>query len=113
MKRTEESKEKRMCLKEFFRYQIKQTKKCENCGIRLINPSFFNQAHILPKSRFKSVMCEKDNCLHLCQQCHHKYDSSWRTARTMKVWSTAVERFNKFKHKVTEKSLTLLNFKNK
>ena len=110
----------RQCLGAFFQKHIEKVNKCENCGFIIPNPASKNVAHILPKSLFKSVMCNDDNVMYLCSDldrmegkgCHDVFDSSWEKAKGMTIFPTAVERFKKFEHSIEEKSLTLLIFKN-
>lgn len=102
----------------FFKEQIAKVSICENCGFVINNPGAKNVAHIIPKETFKSVQFNDDNILRLCSSldrvhekgCHDIYDSSWTNAKSMKCWRLAVERFNKFKHLIKEKSITILNF---
>lgn len=110
MKRSNKNKEE---LIEFFKDKLaNHPNSCENCGKKFPRTlSIMNIAHILPKNRFKSVMTHPDNCMHLCNKCHHDFDSSWGKAMTMKVWDLAVKRFKKFEHLIKEKSFVLLNFK--
>lgn len=80
---------------------------CENCGTELFTINNFImsscQAHIIPKEHFKSVQGCLENHLTLggfeqsCY-CHKDYDSSWKKAQGMTVFSLATERFIKFKH---------------
>lgn len=113
-------KSERAGLPEFFDNHIGKIRTCENCGIHISSPDAKNVAHILPKETFKSVMSEPGNALYLCTNfdrddgkgCHERYDHSWGSAMLMNVWSTAVERYQSFKHKVKEKSIILLNFSN-
>lgn len=61
-------------------------------------------AHIFPKSIFPSVMANLNNRLFIgagcgCHNKTHRLD----TFSEMKVFPLAVERFNKFKHLITEK----------
>lgn len=80
---------------------------CENCDIQLnpFNPKVASscQAHILPKGIFKSVQgCLVNHMtlggLHQGCFCHDQYDSSWKKAQSMPVFSVARERFIQFKH---------------
>lgn len=85
---------------------------CDNCGCK-INANFMphaNIAHILPKSRYKSVATHPDNFLFLCSgktdaeigNCHYKFDNQIKNQEAMPVWDLAKQRFQKFKHLVTE-----------
>lgn len=80
---------------------------CENCGT-ILNPfcpeaTSSCQAHILPKSIFKSVKSVLANHMTLgglwqpCK-CHADFDSSWERAEGMQVFTLAKERFLTFKH---------------
>lgn len=80
---------------------------CENCGdaVSLSNFDFAvsHQAHIIPKSIFKSVASILDNHLVLCgkgtaNQCHAEYDSNWEKASRMPVMQLAIVRFTTFMH---------------
>jgi len=90
---------------------------CENCGLPL---NFMNntiafscQAHILPKSIFKSVKANIYNHLTLgglfqnCN-CHGQYDTNWMNAEKMPVFSLAIERFVLFKNDIEKSELKSL-----
>jgi len=120
-KQIKRRKEERKGLPDFYKHHISISKnrKCENCGLKIKNPGTKNIAHIIPKSRFKSVNDNLDNYLFLCSNfdrfdgkmgCHERYDKSWSSAMSMPVWKLAVERFNKFKHLIVEKSRILEYF---
>lgn len=103
----------------YYEYHLPKVVRCENCGRPINDVGHKNIAHILPKSQFKSVSTNIDNSLYLCTSldgpvkgCHEIYDTGFETAKRMTVWSIAKERFNKFKHLITEKSITLLTFEN-
>lgn len=114
---TDKTKQKRQKEREnypkFFRMSIEELKKdprCQNCGEK-INASFqphHNIAHILPKQRYKSVATHPDNKVFLCASkdyrnaCHEKFDSGASAMVEMPVFLLAVEKFQRFKDKVTE-----------
>lgn len=112
-KRKAARKKERAGYPKFFRtaiFELKENPVCQNCN-QPINASFephHNIAHILPKSRYKSVATHPDNKLFLCASkdnrngCHEKFDSGVTNMMEMKVFSLAVEKFQKFKDKVTE-----------
>lgn len=70
LKRTQKSidkrKEERACLPEFFKRHINiiktQNKHCEECGLKL-KGCVSEVAHILPKQKYKSIMCNDLNVL--------------------------------------------------
>ena len=87
LKRTQKSidkrKEERACLPEFFKRHINiiktQNKHCEECGLKL-KGCVSEVAHILPKQKYKSIMCNDLNVLYLCgmysnSQCHSNFDN--------------------------------------
>lgn len=84
---------------------------CEECGAPIPkwgDPVFLLacQAHIVPKEHFGSVAAELQNHLTLGASCgcHNKYDLSWHSARTMKVWPVALERFRTFAHLIQDRA---------
>lgn len=89
--------------------------KCQECGCKLLG-DVSEVAHVLPKQSFKSVSTNDDNIIYLCgyrqNNCHGKYDSTWKEAKTMKVWGLAYEQYLKFKRyiKETHKFKTLNHF---
>lgn len=99
---------------EFFEKHRRTRKRCENCGKQLIG-HVCEIAHILPKTVFRSVATNDDAIMHLCcglfgeDGCHEVYDSTWENAKKMFVWQTALERYQKFKHLITEKNRKILN----
>jgi hypothetical protein len=90
----------------FFEHHIKILTSnkicCENCNNPIYEPTSANIAHILPKSIFKSIRSNNNNCMYLCLTCHGNYDSSWDKAIKMKCFHIAKERFNKFKEYIIE-----------
>lgn len=78
---------------------------CENCGT-FIPSKYYRaaQAHIYPKSIFKSVATHKDNRLFLGSGCgcHQEYDFSIESASKMRIWGNAVDRYKRFKNLITE-----------
>ena len=99
-------------MKNFFEKHIKiiaTTKAvCSECGASLLG-DYGEVAHILPKSKFKSIAEEDDNIIYLCgqfsqNQCHTKYDySPLEKIKQMKIYPTVIERFKKLEPKITEK----------
>lgn len=102
--------------KKFFDDNIALLKimpKCENCHCD-IDASFMpasNVAHILAKSKYKSVAWEPNNRVFLCagknekesNNCHHLFDSNISGRKEMEVYEIAKQRFERFKHKVKER----------
>lgn len=98
-------------LQRYFEYHMANSEPvCAECGLRADwvkqpgNEEIWRacQAHILPKrkSEFGSLAGNLDNHIvlfpswggHLCG-CHGKYDASWSSASTMKIWPLVVEIF--------------------
>ena len=80
--RTEKNKEKRKrereCLGDFFEVNIEELKKypySNESGDYIIEPSSLNIAHLLPKSRYKSVQCHPNNCMYYTWNEHSKFDN--------------------------------------
>lgn len=112
-------KEKSDLLKPFFQKHENIIKSkglcCENCGDRLVG-SYWECAHILSKSRYKSVMVNDNNILYLCaglggkNNCHKKFDSEQNDLeklKTLPIFATLKERYNLLKDKVTERGKEL------
>jgi hypothetical protein len=68
------------------------------------------QAHILPKTHFKSVASVIENHMTLSARngSHSRFDKSWESAMRMRVWSVVVERFRKFCHLIAPEELRRL-----
>lgn len=88
----EKRKEERACLPEFFQkhIEIAKTKCCEECGEKLLG-DVSEVAHILDKSRFKSIMCEDENVSYLCSwkstnNCHSLFDGSTEQLQSMSIF---------------------------
>lgn len=115
-KNREKRKAERAGLPEFFETAIEELKKsprCINCGC-VINVSYEpvrNVAHILPKSKYKSVMTHPLNKIFLCTSkdqdtgidCHFRFDNRIMDIPNMPCYKEAKEKFDKFKHEVTER----------
>lgn len=74
---------------------------CENCQGPFLKPSKVSPrvfvAHIVPKSKFLSVMVHPLNRWFSCYDCHNKFDQEgWGTAILMPVWPICVDRFRQF-----------------
>lgn len=89
---------------------------CENCGCSVANQLNSKDewvwrgtfAHLIPKSKYRSVSTEPNNRLILClNSCHGQYDSSWDNARKMPVFGLALARFRTFRDKVKESTTKL------
>lgn len=91
--------------------------KCENCGQDLnAYGKFFRRcvsAHILEKSKFKSVAIHPKNLIFLGSSlvdnsccCHNLYDEKGAEFRSkMNCYPLVIERFNQFKHLLTPQEL--------
>ena len=88
---------------------------CQECGERLFG-SYFECAHLLPKSKYKSVMTDDDNVLYLCaglngeKNCHKKFDleqNNLEKLKTYHIFALLKERYNLLKDKVTERGREL------
>ena len=87
--------------------------KCWECGDK-ISPQDYRSAtaHIFPKSLFPSVASNEWNYLVLGARCNcHNLSHRLDTFSQMKVFPTAVNRFLKFGHLITEKHKYLTLFK--
>jgi len=94
---------------------------CDNCDLPLYAFSASDKraciAHILPKSMkqsvgFPTVSTHPQNKLFLCAKggCHSKWDNKGVEDRlNMKVYDLAIQRFNKFKHLLTEAEIIKAN----
>ncbi len=88
---------------------------CENCNISVRNALNSKDiwvwrgciAHVALKSKFRSVACNINNYILLCLNCHATFDSTHEKQSNMKVFPLAKERFNKFKHLITESTSRL------
>lgn len=117
-RQTTNNKEKRKLerkgLPDFFETKISELKRkpfCENCGVKIkwwlfpVN----NVAHILPKSKYKSVNSNLNNYLFLCDSkdndegssCHREFDSGLKFTE-MKVFNLALSRYKLFRDDVLE-----------
>lgn len=79
---------------------------CEVNGFSTIrNYQFAAQAHLLPKEHFGSVATHPLNyaCLPATCGCHSRYDKSWMSASTMKMWPIALDRIMVLIPLLTEK----------
>lgn len=115
-KSREKRKSERAGLPEFFETAIEELKKnprCANCGCA-INTSYEpvrNVAHILPKSKYKSVMAHPLNWIPLCSSkdqdtgidCHFRFDNRIMDIPSMPCYPLAKERFEIFRGEVTER----------
>lgn len=104
---------------DFYMKHIAKIKKCENCGTSILHPGTKNVAHILPKSKFKSIATDDNNIMYLCTRldrfdnnlgCHETFDKSWSSAKSMDIWNTAVQRVKRIRDKITETSKILFYF---
>jgi len=88
---------------------IKETKAtCRECGCRL-KGDVSEVAHILNKSRFKSLSTDDENVIYLCswmspENCHSKFDnSSLQVFKGMLIYKYVCETYKRIKEKVKEK----------
>jgi hypothetical protein len=102
-------KEERACLPEFFKkhIEIAKNKFCENCGEKL-KGEVSEIAHRLPKSTFKSIMCDDDNVVYLGGRfsscgCHSLYDGTNEQLQSLSIFKSEREIVKKLLEKVTEK----------
>ncbi len=113
-KTLEKRKAERVGLPSFFALMAEELVKrpiCENCGCNIdywIHP-YNNLAHVLMKSKYKSVMLEPNNILFLCALkdsngagCHEKFDSSISTREKMDCFAIAKEKYLLFRDQVLE-----------
>lgn len=107
----EKRKKERQCLPEFFLYHINIIKEnklcCANCRDRLIG-DVSEIAHRLPKSVFKSIMCNNRNVVYLCSwnssnNCHSLYDGTNEQLQSLNIFSAEKEIIKELLEKVTEK----------
>lgn len=115
-KSREKRKSERSGLPEFFQDAIEELKKkpkCVNCG-RSINTSYrpeMNIAHILPKSKYKSVNDHPLNRIFLCvykdnpdgSSCHTDFDTKILDIPKMPCYIEAKKKFEIFKGEVVER----------
>ena len=105
----EKRKEERQCLPEFFQrhIEIAKTKYCANCGEKL-RGDVSEVAHRLPKSTFKSIMCDDDNVVYLGGRfsscgCHSLYDGTSEQLQSLSIFLAEKEIIKELLKKVTEK----------
>jgi 5-methylcytosine-specific restriction endonuclease McrA len=115
-KTREKRKAERARLPMFFENAIidlEEKPTCQNCGHK-INTRYEpvrNIAHILPKSRYKSVMAHPQNFIFLCsskdrddgKDCHNRFDSRILDIPKMACFKEAKRKFEYFKDEVVER----------
>ena len=108
-KNLEKRKLERVCLPDFFKrhIDIAKTKCCANCGEKL-KGDVSEIAHRLPKSTFKSIMCDDDNVVYLGGRfskcgCHSLYDGSNEQLQSISIFLAEKEIVKELLKKVTEK----------
>ena len=103
-------KEERQGLLEFFQRHVAIIKEnklcCANCGEKL-KGDVSEVAHRLPKSTFKSIMCDDDNAVYLCSwkglnNCHSLYDGSNEQLQSLNIFLEEKEIIEQLLEKVTE-----------
>ena len=104
----EKRKEERACLPEFFQrhIEIAKTKCCANCGEKL-KGDVSEVAHRLPKSLFKSIMCDDENVVYLGGRfsscgCHSLYDGTNEQLQSLSIFSAEQKIVKELLEKVTE-----------
>ena len=106
----ERRKAERECLSEFFIRHVEKIKTerlcCTNCGEKL-KGDVSEVAHRLPKSFFKSIMCDDDNVVYLGGRfsncgCHSLYDGTNEQLQSLNIFSTEKEIVKELLEKVTE-----------
>ena len=104
----EKRKEERACLPEFFQrhIEIAKTKCCANCGEKL-KGDVSEVAHRLPKSFFKSIMCDDENVVYLGGRfsscgCHSLYDGTNEQLQSLSIFSAEQKIVKELLEKVTE-----------
>ena len=106
----ERRKEGRECLPELFKKHVDiiktEKRNCENCGEVLIG-DVSEVAHRLPKSFFKSIMCDDDNVVYLGGRfsscgCHNLYDGTNEQLQSLSIFTKEKEKVEKLLEKVTE-----------
>ena len=105
----EKRKGERACLPEFFQkhIEIAKTKYCANCGEKL-RGDVSEVAHRLPKSTFKSIMCDDDNVVYLGGRfsscgCHSLYDGTNEQLQSLNIFLAEKEIIKELLEKATEK----------
>jgi hypothetical protein len=105
----EKRKSERECLPEFFQkhIEIARVKCCANCGEKL-KGEVSEIAHRLPKSFFKSVMCDDDNVVYLGGRfsscgCHSLYDGTNEQLQSLSIFLSEKEIIKELLEKVTER----------
>jgi len=104
----EKRKEERSGLSEFFErhVEIAKSKYCTNCGEKL-KGDVSEIAHRLPKSTFKSIMCDDQNVVYLGGRfsncgCHSLYDGSNEQLQSLSIFLAEKEVIKELLEKVTE-----------
>lgn len=104
----EKRKQEREGLSEFFQkhIEIAKTKCCSNCGEKL-KGDVSEIAHRLPKSTFKSIMCDDENVIYLGGRfskcgCHNLYDGTNEQLQSLSIFSAEKEIVEELLKKVTE-----------
>lgn len=100
--------------KEFFE-SLTIPERCEECNQQLLAFNNFGRracsAHILPKSKFKSVAKHPDNILFMgasllgACDCHDKWDRSIDSRKSMRVYQRAVDRIYSLRNLLTDKEI--------
>ena len=101
--------EERKDFPEFFQkhIEIAKTKYCEECGERL-RGDVSEIAHVLPKSKFKSISTNDLNVIYLCglyssNNCHSCFDN-WpqEKVKEMNIFPKVCEIFKELEQQITE-----------
>lgn len=122
-KTRERNKNKRDALNVFFKKHesliIKNKAVCDNCGAPL-RGSYWEVAHILPKSKFPSISTNDNNILYLgaglsyfpCE-CHKEFDAKINNEEElmkMPVYSKALKKLSKIKSEIKERKKEYFSF---
>ena len=94
---------------EFYEQQCEMAKHrpCMECGAKL-RGHVSEIAHLLPKSRYKSIATDDNAVLYLCglhstNQCHSIYDSTFEKRKSMNCFNIAIDKYIKLYRKIKEK----------
>lgn len=113
-KAIEKRKEDRKDFRDFFSKAIEELERnpfCQNCGgkIKTFLHPVNNIAHILNKSKYKSVSTHPENYIFLCSSkdeissCHEVFDNKMSERKNMECFTLAYRKFKKFENQVLER----------
>lgn len=115
-KAIEKRKEDRKDFRDFFKKAIEELERnpfCQNCGgeIKTFLHPVNNVAHILKKSKYKSVSTHPENYIFLCSDkdevfsCHERFDNKISERKNMECFKLAYIKFKKFEDQVLESGI--------